>query len=866
LGRDPESEYPIVPPSKGDKVPREPDLPIPTGVPPPKVTTSKSVDTSISSVYSGTDIVGRTAGVEKQIESEISISRTFGGVITNSVIIIKKWLGILTHPTRGTSPLGALESVSNFKFNKILNAMSLRDGTTAYATAFATMSSGVTLTTIHNEFTLSTETPSADTIDIICGTDVSSNKHILQRHFWEGTGIADNDNDATYIEWGESQSGDIVKSGTSEFYITSTSRGANYYKGWIVRNNESGRVSPFLYIASSTYAEGANVFTTVGAIPSDWVNTDTVTLYRSFHDNYSFVPTYSTVAGRLPVALQQGNAILFSGGMGSTTGLKPIWSGYLSKTFFTNATNKTGGVVHTGTYVTEAEIKSTNGITLGACSTTGSDDQPDMSGRWFYCLIPETDDGERGNPIYGASHYFDDGAYNFTIPITVDLAQLNKRLRYLNIFVGKATNATDTAIDWNNFYYVDRLDLSGATTTWVWTETATTVAGTYGFTYTMTTAVWNNKKAESLYLHLGHTLCTSTTASFSTGLFINNRLFIGRYYDYVDAVEYLDQVRYTDFAGNGKAQLNVLCNLDGFTQSTIEQGDPTSVQALLKWQDKLFILKDKSCYFISVSDDPAQWMLVTVSDEVGCTIPLTAVSTPYMIIWCQAGENVYGWDGADIFRLAQNQITDFRALTLTGASTLGWFDYKNQTYNFSYGNYFWWSMFLECKIPNGYVWGRNSFNPTALYQIRDISIRSGTIYMLAFCSTDDSYRILSFSSSATTDNTFGIVPYFKTAEFRISERDITKYMKWYLTLNPTGGSGTLDCDLTIGSTTTNYSNISKTATTHFRGVPFTSNAGRSMQFAFNTDASPASFTALDIYELQFDYELKPFIGDNTITT
>jgi hypothetical protein len=825
--------------------------------------------------YAGTDVVGRTAEVAQDIQTQSAISKTFGGFISDKVIAIKKWLGIVTRPTRGTSPLGALESVKNFKFNKTMNAMSLRDGTTLYAPDpfFTDFEGTVTLTTVDHFFPLSTESPTAENIDILCGRDGSDNKYIFQRKFWEASGLLN----ATiaYMRYGESISSTIKSSTVNTITLDGFANFSDVYNYCIIRNSTIGNC---LYITDSAQSGADEVLTVLGNVPSNWANGNAVTVYRSFHDNYSFSPTYSTVAGRPPIALQQGNAILFSGGMGSTEGLKAIWSGYINKTFFVGALNKTGGFNYTGTYVTEAEIKSTNGITIADPSLTAisaSNALPD--GRWFFYFVPETDDGERGNPFsYSTPYVTLVGGRWFYTTLQIDPAQLNKRLRYLNVFMGKAPNATDTKIDWNNLFYVGQVDFLNwevtdqPLTTWVWTETATTIPGYYiTGVLAFRDIEWNNKTVESLAFHLGHTESTSTTASFSEAVFLNNRLFIAKYYDYVDVVEYLDQIRYTDFAGNGVAQLNVLNNLSGATQSTIEQGDPTSVQALRRWQDKLFILKDKSCYFINASEDISQWTLITVSNEIGCTMPRTAVVTPTMVIWCQNGEDVYGWSGASVKSLAQNWLTTFKALTLT-ATHKGWYDLKNKSYNFSYTNGTWYTMFLECPIPNGYVWGSNLFDDdtvAGLYSIIDASERAGTNYVVVMDTNNSAYKILYFNPSATADNAhFGIIPYFKTAESRLDEINLLKILKWYLTCTPTGGAGQLDCKLTIGSNTITYANITKTLTLHSRGVLFTSNQGRSFTFEFNTNASRATFTGLEIYDLQFDYEALPFIGDNTLTS
>lgn len=814
--------------------------------------------------YSGSEVVGRTAEVLQQMQNTVSVDKQYGGTIDSKSIRINKWLGIYTQPSRINSPLGALEDCRNFVFNKKTGSMSMRTGSSVYASSFVDVTTAVTLATVQNSFHLSTESPSATNIDIVFGANSGGDKYIFQKPFFHGSSTATSGN----IRLGDILTVSLKSYSTTSVVFTGGVNSADFYKNWILCNSTKADV-PIL-ITGSSYGSGDTTLTLGENAPTDWTNTtDSLILYRHFHDNYTFVPTYSSVAGRPPIALQQGNAVLLSGGMGSANGLKPIWTGYMNKTFFYGATGNTGGNAFQETYVSEAEIKNTSGLTIST-GTLSSDTTVLPDGRWFFCVVPETDDGIRGLPIYASTKYVDTTTDKFSFTVTAYPGTLNKRLRYLNVFLGKAPNDADTTIDWNYLYYIERYDLCGSS--WTWTKTADAPGYYITDANFMDGDKWNNNTSESLATHLGHNLCTSTTCSFSVGKFVNNRLFISKYYDYVDTVEYLDQIRYSDFAGNGKAQLNVLCNLDDQTQSTIEQGDATSVQALKKWEDKLFVLKDNSCYFISVTDDPIQWQLVTVSSKIGCKNPDTAVETPFMVIWCQAGEDIYGWSGSSAFSLAQNWLTTYKALDLTTVPSVGWYDNKIKTYNFSYYSTLggWYAMFFECPIVNGFKWGYNEFgrtaSPTTTYKIHSTHERAGVVYLAVEHMTANTYSILYFDSTATVDGAITISPYFKTTEFTLSEKDLMKILKVYLTLSPTTPIGQLDCKITVGSNTTTYSAMTNTLSLHSRGVPFTSRIGRKIQFEFNMNATRPYYAGLDIYELQYDYELVPFIGDNTITS
>lgn len=815
-------------------------------------------------VYSGSGVVGRTAEIIQQLDSPQTLDRLWGGEVTSDQIKIKKWLGLYTRPSKVTSPLGALEDVKNFSFNKKTDAMIMRTGATNYATSFVDVGSQITLTTLDKTFHLSTESPSATDIDITCGKTAGAAKYIFQKPFFHGSSTAT----ASNVLLGEYLAGITIKSyATNQVIFTGGVNSTNYYKNWSFYNNIVGE---WVLISASSYAGGDTTLTlSVENVPTNWSNGNQITLYRHNHGyTYgTFTPTYSTVSGRPPVALQQGNAVLFSGGMGSTTGLKPIWSGYLNKTFFYGATDNTNGHSFQETYICEAEIKS-SGITVST-GTASTDATVLPDGRWFFCVIPETDDGIRGMPMYASTEYMDTTSQKFTFTVTVYPGSLNKRLRYLNVFAGIAPNEGDTTIDWSFLYYIERLDLCGSD--WTWAKAAATAGYYISGTISIDGDAWNNKASENLVQHLGHTLNTSSTCSFSVAKFINNRLFVGKYYDYVDAVEYLDQIRYTPFGSNGVGQLNKLANIDAQTQSTIEQGDATSVQKLLKWEDKLVILKDNSSYYIPVSGDTSQWQLITISNNIGCKNPDTAIETPFMLVWCQSGEDIYGWSGGSPFSLAQNWLTTFQELDLATGLSTAWYDNKTKTYNFSYYSTLggWYSMFFECPIVNGFKWGHNQFGglayDTVTYKIISASERAGVVYLAVEYMYDTTYKTIYFST-ATTDAGIAISPYFKTAEFTLSERDAMKIPRWYLSLTPTTGVGELDCKITIGSNTQQYSNISKTETLHSRGVLFTACSGRKLQFEFNMDTYRVYYTALEVYTLEFDYELIPYIGDATITT
>src|SRR3990167_4290660 len=100
---------------------------------------------------------------------------------------------------------------------------------------------------------------------------------------------------------------------------------ADYHNGWILFNSTR---SEYLYVTDTA----SSVLTFNEDIPSDWVQADSYALYRSFHDDSTFSPSWTD-----PIVLKVGNNIVTSGGQGSTVGYKAIWSGYVNQTWFPDA-------------------------------------------------------------------------------------------------------------------------------------------------------------------------------------------------------------------------------------------------------------------------------------------------------------------------------------------------------------------------------------------------------------------------------------------------------------------------------------------------------------------------------------------------
>lgn len=794
--------------------------------------------------YAGSGSLGDSATL---LESPRSIGEAYRGNEQNEREIIFRDFsrGMVTRYDRGQQPIGSCAEIRNYMLNSKVGGLEMRWGLSTHIDGSSNIPSygaGETLTSLLQMWRFATEVPSAQNIDILIGANGSSQKKWFQKPFWDGTGTLQSD----WLWWGETKTGLTINGAPAGMNITLSSGASStndYYTGWVIYN--AAAVSKYLYITD--YVGSTKILVCHDDVPSDWSSGAAVVLYRHFHDNTGFSPSYTT-----PIALQQGNAVLVSGGRGSTEGYKPMWSGYVGKTYF-------GSFLSNGTYVTEAEIKTGDGIMLqNPTVTTETDDGLDTGQRWYITVIGETDDGQRSIPVKPTTTYqlISNANETLSMEIRVYAANLNKRFRYINIFAGSSDPSSGT-LDWSDYFLVERIDMT-VVTGWSHIATAGTAVGYWTYTYELTQSKWDsppNVEKENVVTHLGTTEFTQSTVSFNRGAFINDRLVVADYYDYGTALNYPDQIRYTVFASNFIAQINSLRDIDDVTQSTVEQGDETSIIGLKQFQDKLLILKERSCYYIPVTDDTNDWSLTTISTIIGCNAASSIISTPYGVMWANIGDDVYLWRGGNAEPMTTDWRPTFRALT--GTASEGWYDNYAKAYcvapsTSGFTNYY--MMFFELPTPVGFAWVKHISGKT----LAGVQLGSdGVIYAVDWGTQD---YILKFDTTATADVAVAIAPYADTGDYTLTEQEYAQFREWWLSQTPTGGAGTFSVSIQIdgGTAIAGLTGLTKTATRLSSKLPVTSN-GRTLRVKFNTGL--ATFTAHSLHEMGFGYNLKRRIGD-----
>ena len=782
--------------------------------------------------------------------------------------------GIITSLARGTRPYGSMQDMQNLLIDRENGALTQRHGHTAYiAGSVADIGDTNTLSVFYAFRQLTQDVPNADTtIDILAGQDEFAESLVFQKPFYHNSTTKTSD----WVKWGETESPSIsgAPSGAT-LVIDSGSDVDNYYNGWVVYNTNKGE-----YALVTDYDQASKTLTVNETVETIWEDEDSLRLSRHFHDNPAFA---LDVTGSNISILQQGDAILFCGGRGTATGNKPVWSGYLNKSFFQNSTP----VTYTGTYVTEAEIKSNAGFVVGDAATWGAAPSVlDATKNWFVGFVLETDDGQRSAPIFGSTRNVDAPAGGITATLKFYMGALNKRIRRVNVFMGYVDDHNATTIPWDQLFFVKQYDIVLDPDSEFSHQATVTSPDAIGYHYVavnLDNTDWDGREAngiggkeESLLENLGVDAEFSTSiVSFNYGVFINNRLFVADYYDYGEAKNYQDQIRYSGFNGSGVPMVNVLPDIDHYQQSTIGSNDQSNIRNLVSYQGNLFVIKDNSCYVIAVTADSTGWQLEKIAD-IGTDISKSVVSTPFGVCWYKTSDDIYIWSGGFPKSIANNTIrATFLSIAgyLTGGSgAIAWYDPIMRAYMFQYSPsedvYQQFAVHFDIPIFGNYAWTKHQIawiiSPTINYQNSLMFVVGGT-------GGGNPQNIWKSAVSALDDAGTDIAPYFDTGDYTIDERDIGAVQEFHLALNQDSSAtwgNTLDIQVHVdGSAVGSYTGITKTKNFLKSVLPLTA-IGRRVRFKYNTNATKATYSKssataqeLTFYELGIRGVVRPLLGD-----
>lgn len=780
----------------------------------------------------------------------------------------KNWArGIITVVKRGLRPRGSLEDCLNLQPNTLYGALQQRSGYSSYiSTPLQDVNGSTIISSIDHSFHLATEAPEAKDVDVALG-----NSKWAQKPYWQSSTTSTN----SWRQWGYSSSVTVSAIAVDKTTITFSGGSSvnDFYNGGVLYNSTLGA---FVYIQD--YVGSTGVATPNEKIPTNWNTTaggDSYTFYQDFHTN---PPAYTSFPNaNQPNAIAQGNAILASLGQVAQATAKFIWSGYIDQTFFVGAAKSPR---YQGTYVDTAEIENDGGFTLGNASeaATTAGNGLDVNFRWFIGYLYRTMDGQLSALKTPATNYINPSAADKKIQAQIDIAfpRLNKRIRFIEVFLGRApVEGAPTRIDWAEYWHVETIDLQGSG--WTYTE-STTVPGFYRKTVSYDATHWNvGSESSNVVDWTGTTEYTRSTLAASYFTIHLGRLFVARAYDFYDGRNLDDELVWSAYSGVlGTPQYNVLPNVSGFSQGSVESGDPTSITGILPYEDDLIIVKDQSCFRLRpVGQDSIDWKLVHIAN-IGCDAPRTFIKTPRGLCWVKTGQDIYMYGGGYPVSLTQDTIKPTflsRTNGMSAANKLllwGWYNAKRDAYEVmlkpSDLKEF-WSTFFEIPVSDtNFAWYRNStahnINSARLDRSGNVLFVSGTVYKF---------------DTSTTDAGTAIQTYFDTGDQVLDEGNITHLERMRVILDQDSNAtraGTLDIQLlfdgaeyTFDSISSYTNNVTKTLNRIERLLPIGCR-GRIFRFKWNTNASPATWTAssatatpLTIYQLEILSRVEEAVGD-----
>lgn len=214
----------------------------------------------------------------------------------------------------------------------------------------------------------------------------------------------------------------------------------DYYNNWIIHNvtlNVYNIITDYSYYDDDGVV---GIFTLLYSIDL-WDVSHSYILYKNFHDDVSFSPTYNNSKINPPSVIYDSNQIIVSGGQSSNVGNKSIVIiPDMDRTFFPNVD---GGYKYQGTYVSKERLLGTNVIN-NILQNTDTDISTKLpTGTYFYAYAPVFD-GYQVGELSGITYSHITGDKNNTVSIKINLSKLNKRITGYYFFVSFSEDTTIT--------------------------------------------------------------------------------------------------------------------------------------------------------------------------------------------------------------------------------------------------------------------------------------------------------------------------------------------------------------------------------------------------------------------------------------
>lgn len=278
---------------------------------------------------------------------------------------------------------------------------------------------------------------------------------------------------------------------------------------------------------------------------------------------------------------------------------------------------------------------------------------------------------------YLAQNYLSAELYQYVVTITTSLANLNKFITSIRLYLsaddGDTTTSSNTVRNSPAMLVAD-IPVSSATTGWSFSATT----GKYEYTKTITDFDINNSES-TWEQKTGRVASASTTCSYSIAAPISGRVMIAQEYDYADAREYTNRLRYTGFSGSGVMCPDIFPNINDSNISDISQGAGTNIQSIIDYNGNTIIHKDSSTVAVTTSDSTAYWRTEIISQSIGATNKHVVRKVGKSVVWCD-GYDIYSWNGGEPRSLGDGIWREYYQAN-KGTFQRAWVDNLDNTYN-----------------------------------------------------------------------------------------------------------------------------------------------------------------------------------------
>lgn len=254
------------------------------------------------------------------------------------------------------------------------------------------------------------------------------------------------------------------------------------------------------------------------------------------------------------------------------------------------------------------------GITCSPSASSGAGVEKTKTYKlWASYVYDKTQESEL---TYLSSCYVEGSYQKLAYEVNQKIGSLNKFVTAIRLYMsqesGNTTSVTSTTIAPRYLMATISID-SDSTSTW----TFDTTQARYEYASSFNGVDWNNK-GKTWEQSTGRIASASTTCSYFLAKQASGRIFLANDYDYADARQYSNRVRFTGFNGDGNPTPDIFPNINDVFIATITAGKSQEIRNIAEYEGDIVILKKSSILRLDTSNpDPFTWTLSLIKDGVG---------------------------------------------------------------------------------------------------------------------------------------------------------------------------------------------------------------------------------------------------------